>query len=68
MNICRICFSSNTREVINLGHIPLVNKFKTLLNEQDINYPLNIVYCKDCSNFQLAFCVDKMNYMITIYT
>ena len=59
MNICRICFSSNTREVINLGHIPLVNKFKTLLNEQDINYPLNIVYCKDCSNFQLAFCVDK---------
>ncbi len=58
---CRICGSKNLSKVLELGPMPLANKF---LNSKDIIspehfYPLDIHFCNSCGLTQLTTIVDK---------
>lgn len=58
--ICRVCDSSNLVPAINLGMQPWANNF--LLADQvglEPLYPLNVLYCEDCSTAQLDYTVKK---------
>ncbi len=58
---CRICNSSQIKEVINLGKQPLANKYpknKTeIINEKKFN--LKIVFCKKCRAGQIKKIVNR---------
>lgn len=56
---CRLCHSSNLELFLDLGFIPLVDKFLTLeeVNEPETFYPLNVNLCKDCGLAQLGYLV-----------
>ena len=47
---CRFCNSSNTHEIIDLGHQPPSNALltKAQLDEPETTYPLRLYVCKDC--------------------
>ena len=56
---CRICGNKNLHRFLELGMQPLANSF---LKEYDLKnpeptYPLNLVFCSDCSLVQLDFVV-----------
>lgn len=55
---CRICGSFDLREYLNLGKQPLANG---LLSSPEIvppKYPLEVLYCKNCSLSMLSVVVD----------
>ena len=57
---CRICNSANLVKYLDLGNMPLAN---SLLEEKDKNkpelkFPLEVMYCKDCSLSQLSIVVN----------
>jgi len=56
---CRLCHSTNLQLFIDLGLIPIVDKFisKKDLNQPEIFYPLNVNLCKDCGLAQLGYIV-----------
>ena len=56
---CRLCHSSNLQLFIDLGLIPIVDKFisKEDLNQPETFYPLNVNLCKDCGLAQLGYIV-----------
>ena len=60
MMICRMCNSGNLEKFLDLGNIPLVDHFlsKEELEKPEINYPLNLNFCKDCGLVQLGFIVN----------
>ncbi len=57
---CRVCDSTNLKEVLNLGKQPWCNDF---LKKKDIGkekkYPLILMFCKSCSLAQLSHTVKK---------
>lgn len=57
---CRVCGGANLEGVIDLGEQPWCNHF---LKQNEIGkehfYPLNVVYCSDCSTAQLDYTVKK---------
>lgn len=61
---CRICGSTEFREVLDLGHVPLVDNFLTekQIQQPETYYPLQTVICKDCNLVQLDYVVppEKM--------
>lgn len=57
---CRICKGSNLVPYLDIGNIPLVNRY---INPSERHYeeslfPLQVKYCKDCSLSQLSIVVD----------
>lgn len=58
--ICRSCGSKNLREVLNLGSTPWCNDFitKDLIGKETF-YPLNVLYCMNCTLVQLSHTVPK---------
>ncbi len=58
--LCRVCDSSHLDSVVDLGLQPLANHF---LHEHEIGkepaYPLNVLYCHNCSTAQLDHTVKK---------
>ena len=57
---CRICESKNLDLVFNLGNQPWGNnflKFDEIGKEK--NYPLELLYCNNCSLSQLSYTVKK---------
>jgi len=61
---CKLCNSINLEIFLDLGLIPIVDKFvkKEQLNDPEIFYPLNVHLCKDCGLAQLGFLIpaDKL--------
>jgi len=58
--ICRVCSSTNLDLVIDLGDQPWCNHF---LTKEEVGhepyYPLQVMYCNDCSTSQLSYTVKK---------
>ena len=54
---CRICNSSELAQYLNFGEIPLANGYIVDNNTKDEKYPLEILYCKNCSLSQLSIIV-----------
>jgi len=57
---CQICNSSKLHTILDLGHQPLCDSLLTeeMLNEPEINYPLRMIWCEDCTDVQIDYCVD----------
>jgi hypothetical protein len=54
---CRICNSRGLNRYLNLGLLPLVNSYATDDSQRDEKYPLEILYCRNCSLSQLSIVV-----------
>ncbi len=57
---CQVCNSSKLHTILDLGHQPLCDSLltKEMLNQPEKNYPLRMVWCEECTNTQIDFCVD----------
>lgn len=55
---CRICSSSLLSLYLDLGDLPLPNKLSSSEKEVSKIYPLQVVYCQECSLSQLNIVVD----------
>lgn len=57
---CRVCDGENLDQFLSLGLMPPINKF--LKDEEDAGreqlFPLDVVFCKDCSHVQLGSALD----------
>jgi hypothetical protein len=56
---CRICDSSNLKEIVDLGEKPLTGVFIKPDEPNPLKAPLLLVCCKDCKFLQLKHDVDK---------
>jgi len=56
---CRMCESSKVEKFLDLGNIPLVDRFLTAeeLNKTEKLFPLNVHICTDCGLVQLGYVV-----------
>jgi SAM-dependent methyltransferase len=57
---CQVCDSSNLHTILDLGHQPLCDTLLTsqMLNEPEKMYPLRMVWCENCTDVQIDYCVD----------
>lgn len=55
-NKCRICSSTNLNRVLSLGETPLANSLIPVskLGEDEDRYPLELVFCSECSLVQIT--------------
>lgn len=60
VNKCQICKSSDLKLILSLGHHPVPQEYLTskMLHEQEITYPLNVVFCDKCKLVQLDYIID----------
>lgn len=60
ISTCQICNSNNLHTVLDLGHQPLCDTLLTekMLNEPEKNYPLRMIWCKNCAGVQIDYCVN----------
>lgn len=60
ISTCQVCNSDKLHTVLDLGHQPLCDTLltETLLNEPEKNYPLRMIWCENCTNVQIDYCVD----------
>lgn len=57
---CRVCNSTNLDLVIDLGNQPWCNHFLTAEEVgKEPFYPLQVMYCNDCTTSQLSYTVKK---------
>ena len=56
---CRMCNSLDVQKFLDLGHIPVVDKFLTNdeLKKSEIIYPLNVYLCRNCGLSQLGYII-----------
>lgn len=57
---CQVCNSDNLHLVLDVGYQPLCD---TLLSKQELDkpektYPLRMMWCENCTNVQIDYCVD----------
>jgi hypothetical protein len=52
---CRSCDGTTLHEVLSLGDVPLADKFLSVagLSQPEPRFPLNVVFCGDCSLVQI---------------
>jgi SAM-dependent methyltransferase len=57
---CQICNSRNLHTVLDLGHQPLCDTLLTteMLDHPEKMYPLRMIWCGDCTNVQIDYCVE----------
>ena len=57
---CRICKGTNLIKYLDLGKVPLVNRYvpKSEVDKEDQKFPLEITLCNDCALSQLSVIVD----------
>ncbi len=55
LNQCRSCESTDLRNVLSLGDVPLADKFlsEAALSQPEPRFPLNVAFCGDCSLVQI---------------
>ncbi len=56
---CRFCKSDKLVKWLDLGQQPLANAFLKTKDQEEIKYPLEVYWCKDCNLSQLGLTVDK---------
>jgi len=54
---CQVCSSQNLEPVLRYGNQPIVQAYlkPEELNQPEITYPLNLIYCKKCGLLQLDY-------------
>ena len=55
---CKLCFSKNLIEMINLGNLPIAHRYLSSKNEKEESFPLSIHYCRSCG---LAYIINPIN-------
>lgn len=55
---CRVCQSRRLERVLSLEDSPLANNLLDSKDQQCPMYPLELMYCRDCSNVQLSVVVS----------
>lgn len=57
---CQVCNSKNLKLIMDLGFQPPCDSLLTveMLNKPEKSYPLRMIWCADCTNVQLDYCVD----------
>ncbi len=57
---CQVCNSKKLHLVIDLGHQPLCASMltKEMLKQPEKTYPLRMMWCQNCTNVQIDYCVD----------
>jgi SAM-dependent methyltransferase len=55
---CRICKSTKLTRYLDLGSTPLANKLLSSKDEKYEEYPLEVLFCEECSLSQLSIVVD----------
>lgn len=57
---CQVCNSKDLHTILDLGHQPLCDTLlsKEMLNEPEKIYPLRMVWCAECTDVQIDYCVD----------
>jgi SAM-dependent methyltransferase len=57
---CQVCNSEKLHLVLDLGHQPLCDSLltKEMLSQEEVTYPLRMLWCEECSLAQLDYCVD----------
>lgn len=60
--ICRVCKGKNLSKVLTLGPTPLANAFlsKKQVEQEELFFPLDVYFCKDCSFLQLGHVVSPV--------
>ncbi|MEK7680911.1 MAG: class I SAM-dependent methyltransferase [Patescibacteria group bacterium] len=60
INACQVCNSRMLHTILDLGHQPLCDSLLTesMLNEPEKSFPLRMVWCENCTNVQIDYCVD----------
>ena len=53
INKCRLCESSNIKNVIEFGEIALANNYLSKEDEKESLYPLTVIKCDECGHVQL---------------
>ena len=58
---CHSCKQSNLKQVLSLGQVPLANSLlkKEQLKDPEARYPLELVFCPECSLLQITENIDK---------
>jgi hypothetical protein len=66
---CRACNSTNLKEYINFGNIPLSNNLNNTLKESKEceRFPLSILFCTDCGLSQLSIVVNPEKLFSTYF-
>jgi len=54
---CRVCGNENLERVLSLGMMPLANNLEKNKKHYSKKYPLELNYCKKCTNAQLSYVV-----------
>ncbi len=59
-NSCRVCGNRKLKKILNLGSTALANAFvqPSKITTRDATYPLQLVFCPECSLVQLGHVVD----------
>lgn len=55
---CRICKSTKLHVYLDLGFVPLCNSLLESLSEKSATYPIQVMFCEECSLSQLSVVVD----------
>lgn len=55
---CRICNSTRLRKYLDLGNLPLANGLLNYPSTEFRRYPLQVLFCDECSLSQLSIIVD----------
>ncbi len=55
---CQVCKSKDFKPFLTLGHHPVPQEYLSNLNEAEISYPLNVVFCNSCNLVQLDYVID----------
>lgn len=58
VNSCRICKSKRLKKYLDLGSVPLANSLLRDSDESPAKYPVQVLFCEDCSLSQLSIVVD----------
>lgn len=56
---CRLCNSTDLNVWLDLGHHPHSDQFRKSKDVPEIQYPLQVMVCGNCSLSQLSYLVDK---------
>lgn len=60
ISTCQICDSKKLHTILDLGHQPLCDSLltKEMLNHPEAHYPLRMIWCENCTDVQIDYCVD----------
>ncbi|MBT4121068.1 MAG: class I SAM-dependent methyltransferase [Candidatus Magasanikbacteria bacterium] len=57
---CQVCNSDKLHTILDLGHQPLCDTLltKEMLDQPEKTFPLRMIWCENCTDAQIDYCVD----------